>query len=70
MRFGRSAALQGRGLSPPAIPPLPAASPLPDQLQAGFCTLRRELSLCQHEPARGLESYTTSRRFQFLLLLL
>lgn len=53
----------------PSCPPLPPVSPLPDQLQAGFCTLRRELSLCQHEPVNGLESYTTSRRFQFLLLL-
>lgn len=58
------------GLSPPDIPPLPAAALLPDQLQAGFYTLRRELSLGQHEPVDGLESCTTSRRFQFLLLLL
>lgn len=70
MRFGHSAAWQGGGLSPPAIPLLSAVSPLPGQLQAGSCALSRELSLCQHKPVNGLESFTTSSRFRFLLLLL
>lgn len=59
MRFGHGAAWWGGVLSPPGIPLLLAASPLPDQLQAGLFTLGG-LSLCSHEPVSGLESYSTS----------
>lgn len=53
-------------MSPPAMSHSGSAA----RLGAGRILYSEEgAELGQHEPVDGLENYTTSRRFQFLLLL-